>query len=296
MSRGRAGLDDGYVQPESRVLCAIDRDEHATGLVVAARRLAAVTGWRPLFVHALAPRARGARRRRGHALSWLLRSGIGADELWCEIGDARATVMRLVHRVRPALALVGPTRRNVLAEAVVGSVRAALVRDGSCPVAVVCEHTDASFSGGPLVCGMSLEEDEPAPGWAGRLAAQAGRWLVLGHVVGGWTFGALGPVQGVVGGRELLEAESASAGERLRAARDAVPESVCADVSLRYGTAGLALAELATELEADAVIVGVHRHGRLHDALLGSVSRTVWTNARCPVIVVPASSVGSAFT
>lgn len=50
------------------------------------------------------------------------------------------------------------------------------------------------------------------------------------------------------------------------------------------------LVRLATEREAQAVVVGAHGHSGLREALLGSTSRTLMRHAPCPVVVVRSES------
>lgn len=44
----------------------------------------------------------------------------------------------------------------------------------------------------------------------------------------------------------------------------------------------------AERLGADVVVIGSHRHGRLHDMFVGSVAAQVLRRAKMPVMVVPA--------
>jgi nucleotide-binding universal stress UspA family protein len=55
------------------------------------------------------------------------------------------------------------------------------------------------------------------------------------------------------------------------------------------GQPGPALCGLATELEADAIVIGSRGRGGLKRALLGSVSDYVVRNAGCPVLVTRSS-------
>jgi nucleotide-binding universal stress UspA family protein len=53
------------------------------------------------------------------------------------------------------------------------------------------------------------------------------------------------------------------------------------------GSAGETICSLATDLEADVVVVGSHGKGALAAAMLGSVSRHVVHHSHRPVLVVP---------
>lgn len=57
-------------------------------------------------------------------------------------------------------------------------------------------------------------------------------------------------------------------------------------ILLKGDAAGLIL-EKADDLQAEIIILGSHGHGRLHKALLGSVSEAVIRHARCNVLIVP---------
>ena len=43
----------------------------------------------------------------------------------------------------------------------------------------------------------------------------------------------------------------------------------------------------AEKLNADLIVLGSHGHGRIFEALVGSVSDGVIRNAKCPVVIVP---------
>ena len=56
-------------------------------------------------------------------------------------------------------------------------------------------------------------------------------------------------------------------------------------VHVRSGDAGHEIAQLASEVNADLVVVGTHRHARVKQLLLGSTAEHVMTTATCPVFV-----------
>ncbi len=47
------------------------------------------------------------------------------------------------------------------------------------------------------------------------------------------------------------------------------------------------LAQLASERDAAAIVVGSHGHGALHTRVLGTTSTKLLAHAACPVVVVP---------
>jgi hypothetical protein len=54
---------------------------------------------------------------------------------------------------------------------------------------------------------------------------------------------------------------------------------------VRLGKADVEIAQLASDLDADMVVVGSHSHTALERLLLGSVSASLVQNAPCPVLV-----------
>ena len=46
----------------------------------------------------------------------------------------------------------------------------------------------------------------------------------------------------------------------------------------------------AGEQQADLIVIGSHGHGAFYDLLVGSVTHGIIKDARCPVVVVPASN------
>jgi nucleotide-binding universal stress UspA family protein len=56
-------------------------------------------------------------------------------------------------------------------------------------------------------------------------------------------------------------------------------------VHVREGDVAHAIAQLATDVGADAIIVGTHKAARLKDMFVGSTASRVMTTATCPVLV-----------
>ena len=54
------------------------------------------------------------------------------------------------------------------------------------------------------------------------------------------------------------------------------------------GLPALEILDEAVAVQADAIVMGSHRHGMLHHLFLGSVSLGVLKRATCPVLFVPA--------
>ena len=61
------------------------------------------------------------------------------------------------------------------------------------------------------------------------------------------------------------------------------------DPILRVGPTTETILEVADEIEADLIVVARHRHGPLHNLLLGNTAEAVVRHSKRPVVVVPAS-------
>lgn len=77
--------------------------------------------------------------------------------------------------------------------------------------------------------------------------------------------------------REQLQAHVARLQER-----DVAAESV-----LRVGPTTATVLAIADEIDADVIVVGRHRHGRLHDVVLGSIARDLARKSTRPLLLVP---------
>jgi nucleotide-binding universal stress UspA family protein len=74
----------------------------------------------------------------------------------------------------------------------------------------------------------------------------------------------------------------------LRGAADALPQDVGVETRIAHGVPARHILKTALETHADLIVMGFHGHGRLHHALLGSVSRTVLNDGRLPVLLMHA--------
>ena len=116
---------------------------------------------------------------------------------------------------------------------------------------------------------------------AAKLAAMTEGELHLVHVVPG---DAVGSLQGDA--KLRLAAVSDEVRAELRQQADTVPAAVKRIVlHVRIGKPDVELAQLASDLGADLIVVGTHGHGPLERLILGSVAESLLRNAPCPVLV-----------
>jgi nucleotide-binding universal stress UspA family protein len=72
----------------------------------------------------------------------------------------------------------------------------------------------------------------------------------------------------------------------MRAAADRVPDDVSLTTLQRTGHAGKEIIRAAEELDADLLVLGTRRRGRVTNNLFGSVAADVYYHTRLPMLVV----------
>jgi len=123
--------------------------------------------------------------------------------------------------------------------------------------------------------------------WAAREVAARGGAL---SVVAAWNWDGPSlakPPLGVNPGQVRAHTEGLLAAA-LDGVREAVPTvSVTAEAIQGYAPSVL----VAAAKDADLLVLGSHGYGRLHHAVLGSVSEYCVRHATCPVVVIPTTMV-----
>lgn len=92
-----------------------------------------------------------------------------------------------------------------------------------------------------------------------------------------------------VGAPTIVADHESTYAEELRDAVNSLPDSVSVESRLRTGRAAKRILEVAEECHCDLIVMGFHGHGRLHTALMGSVSATVLRESNRPVLLVRAT-------
>jgi nucleotide-binding universal stress UspA family protein len=75
----------------------------------------------------------------------------------------------------------------------------------------------------------------------------------------------------------------------LREAVDSLPPDVGVESRLVRGRPARRIVEIAEEAGCDLIVMGFHGHGRLHHALIGSVSDSVMRASTLPVLLMRAA-------
>jgi nucleotide-binding universal stress UspA family protein len=195
----------------------------------------------------------------------------------------------LLEEVGAGLGVVGATSRGAVGRAIVGSTAERVIHGAPCPVAVV----PRGFAGGePRTVGVaytSSPEGEQALRSGVVLAQAAGATLRLITVLHEDP-GTLGP--NTLGARAMQAIPEELASQHHIAHRAAVDAAlaetgaeIATEIELVYGdpTEGL----LGFTGSLDLLVMGSRAHGPRSAVLLGSVSRRVTAESKCPVLVLP---------
>src|SRR5436305_5056726 len=89
-----------------------------------------------------------------------------------------------------------------------------------------------------------------------------------------------------VGGPMLISDPESAYAKELREAVNSIPPTVSVESRLTSGKPARRILEVAEECNCDLIVMGFHGHGRLHHALMGSVSATVLRESKRPVLLV----------
>ena len=133
-----------------------------------------------------------------------------------------------------------------------------------------------------IVIGVEQRSAERVARIGGELAAELGARVVLTHVREDV------PPSNSKSQRERARHRSRRrVHELLQRAKEVLPPTVDADERLKIGGIANQLGETAADMGAALIVVGSRGRSPLASALLGSISRDLGRDARCPVLIVP---------
>ena len=209
----------------------------------------------------------------------------------CEGINVREEILREAEAMGADLLVLGSHGLTGVKRLVLGSIAENVLRHSPTPVLIVPAHaSEAPATGVPfkrIVCAVDFDADSyRALRYAFDLAQESGAQLTLMHAV------AMPAVH--VGAEDLtIDVESIrepvmrNARERLDAL---VPDGARAYCTVHAevveGHAHQAVLGLATEVNADLIIMGVHSRAAFDVAVFGSTTQAVVRAAHCPVLTV----------
>jgi nucleotide-binding universal stress UspA family protein len=220
-----------------------------------------------------------------------------ADSIEAEFRRVKSSsAARALHELAEAedagLLVVGSSRRSPVGRVLLGSTAERLMHGSTCPVVVVPERWRPKASLETTgVAYSDSDEARVALRGAHALARRAGAKLRVVTVVEHRFEMHLETEPTLAGRAEKADLEDVEGLHRVKAekhVRDVVTElgdDVQVEVEALLGDPADVLIDLSRFM--DLLVCGSRAYGPLRAVLLGSVSRRVTAEARCPVIVVP---------
>jgi nucleotide-binding universal stress UspA family protein len=189
------------------------------------------------------------------------------------------------------LIVMGTHGRGGFERFVLGSIATKVVKTATCPVLTVPPHSTTAPTSVPafrtIVCPIDFSpSSHRASRYALSLAQESGGRLVLLHVFDQ-------PVDRPVPrghGPDVSAARRDAEEQALRELRAAVPDDArewctCQEIT-RIGRPHEEIVTLATEQQADVIVMGVHGRHSIEHALFGSTTHQVLRHATCPVLTI----------
>lgn len=275
-----------------RLVCGVDSSEHAHKVLAVGARLARGLGLQLQLVHSARPDAvlTGLRAQPpawGQQTLDFLDPSHQSDDRVVELTPPTALLRHALEGA--ALGVIGSRGRGWIRRTVFGSVSQQLTHRAPCPVVVVPTQATADMAERPaVVCGVDGSAHAArALDVAATMASALESQLVVVHVRGYPTrLGgrpSLNPLKDHADGMAIVES----------AVADVHADLSQLAVSMRVvpGEPAMALSAVAEQEATGAIlVVGSQGHGRIHNALTGSVSRWLANHASTPVVVVPPSA------
>jgi nucleotide-binding universal stress UspA family protein len=220
-----------------------------------------------------------------------------AEDVQFECRQLRSTsAARALHEEAEAadagLLVVGSSRHRGAERVVLGSTGERLLHGAPCPIAVV--PPDWTASNPPATIGVGyVDTDEAREALRGALALAREAHATLRVItVVKVSSAILADTEPTTAGRadrrdlEDVEGEQRVLAEKeLRRVVSELPGDVPVEVDAFVGDPAETLVDLSAQL--DLLVCGSRGYGPVRAVLLGSVSRRVVAEARCPVIVLP---------
>jgi nucleotide-binding universal stress UspA family protein len=204
--------------------------------------------------------------------------------------SAARALLEESYRRQAGLIVLGSSRRSAVGRVLAGSTATRLLHGAPCPVAAVPAGWEARGDLSTIGVGYTdSEESREALRGAHALARRTGATLrVLTAVT--FRFEAHAEIEPAVAGQAGKDREDVEGEQLLRADKAlrrevaALGDDVPVEVEAVLGDAAEYLIRVSEHL--DLLVCGSRGYGPLRAVLLGSVTRRVTAEARCPVIVL----------
>jgi nucleotide-binding universal stress UspA family protein len=211
-----------------------------------------------------------------------------------EAADPRRSILAEAAQLQANLIVMGTHGRSGFDHLLLGSVTEKVIRRAPCPVLIVPPHAReaARSDAAPfkrIVCGVDFSESSKrALGYALDLAQESDACITLLHVIevppelGEFPFSREVTINGI---RAAADAEYP---RRLRGLVPPGAREYCTPLTqVSEGRAHKEILRVASEEQADLVVMGVQGRGAVDLMLFGSNTHAVIRAAACPVLVVP---------
>jgi nucleotide-binding universal stress UspA family protein len=222
--------------------------------------------------------AEGAETRR---ITVALREGV----------DIHAEILEAADQMKPDLIVMGTHGRSGFQHLMLGSVAEKVLRKARCPVLTVPRRAPDAVSAGPapftrILCGIDFSDCSMAAlEYAASLASESGARLDVISVV------QLIPMYDMTGAAPLyypglLNDVKADISAQLDHVLANAVSGVPVDRFVTAGTPHREIVRVASERNADLVVLGAQSHGAIDHAFFGSTTNHVVRQASCPVLTV----------
>lgn len=220
------------------------------------------------------------------------REGVDAESRRVKSSSAARALHETAEAEDAGLLVVGSSRRSPAGRVLLGSTAERLMHGATCPVGVVPERWQPS--GGLSTIGVAYvdsAEGRAALRGAHALARMTGAELRVLAVVEHALAMHLETEPTLAGRAEKTDLEDVEGMRRvetekhLRGVIGTLSDGVEVEVDAFIGDPADVLIDLSSHL--DLLVCGSRGYGPLRAVLLGSVSRRITAEARCPVIVIP---------
>lgn len=204
----------------------------------------------------------------------------------------------LAEETGAAVVVVGSSHRGALGRVLAGTAAAQLLSGSPCPVAVAPRGLADRAPVGLGRIGVGF--DDGAESWnalrcAASLAAAVGGAVRVIHAVPPLVMVPMVPMAPVVLPTELEPARRRASELATARAVASLSEEVTPDARSAVGDP-VSVLEAEARGDIDLLVLGSRGFGPVRAVLLGSVSSELMRQARCPVMVVPRSASGEAFS